>query len=201
MTSTCGGIRWGRAEGQYLFKLITSGCKACVYVHTYLCLVFIVHTCGKEDMWGSVIVYASLHMSVHRHGFYWYKHTRLWCDSAWASVWPPRVHPWPAALLMACSSRSASLTFQLWRFWHASGSMTRQLHISLLPAQPVICQRLTTKPQLASDHFWQIIYLLVCLPVTHTHSHRDLFSVFLRETVPLPPLPPLLLLTHPSSYR
>lgn len=113
----------------------------------------------------------------------------------------PRVHPWPAALLMACSSRSASLTFQLWRFWHASGSMTRQLHISLLPAQPVICQRLTTKPQLASDHFWQIIYLLVCLPVTHTHSHRDLFSVFLRETVPLPPLPPLLLLTHPSSCR
>lgn len=89
MTSTCGGIRWGRAEGQYLFKLITSRCKACVYVHTYSCLVFIAHTCGKEDMWGSVIAYASLHMSVHRHGFYWYKHTRLWCDSAWASAWPP----------------------------------------------------------------------------------------------------------------
>lgn len=92
MTSTCGSIRWGRAEGQYLFKLITRGRKACVCVHTYSCLVFIVHMCGKEDKWGSMIVYTSLHMSMHRHGFYWYKqckHTLLWCDPAWASVWPP----------------------------------------------------------------------------------------------------------------
>lgn len=29
-TSTCGGSRWGRAEGQYLSKKITRGCGGCV---------------------------------------------------------------------------------------------------------------------------------------------------------------------------
>lgn len=46
MTSTCGGIRRGRAEGQYLFKLITMGWRGCVYacVHAYLYIQRLVHS-------------------------------------------------------------------------------------------------------------------------------------------------------------
>lgn len=61
MTSTCGGIGWGGggAEGQYLFKLITRGCRGCVYVCTYLCLVY--SACVRRQLWerGHVIMCTS----------------------------------------------------------------------------------------------------------------------------------------------
>lgn len=193
MTSTCGGIRWGKAEGQYLFKLITRGCRGCVCVR--ICVLFMVHVCecnfGREDMWESTIMYTSLQENELYSSHYWYKrlgHTCEYVTFAWASVWP-----WPAVCFMAYSSRSPSLTFQL---WHASGSMTRQLRISLPPLSTDChlsggAQAPPRRLKTTSDHFWRIIYLLVGLPVSHTHC--NIYVLFFLRHV-------LLLLTHPFKH-
>lgn len=174
MTSTCGGIRWGRAEGQYLFKLITRGCRGCVCAR--IGVLFMVHVCERD----LCVILQSLSIQ-----------TCEYVSFAWASVWP-----WPAVCFMAYSSRSASLTFQLWRFWHASGSMTRQLRISLPPLSTDChlsgeAQAPPRRWKTTSDHFWQIIYLLVGLPVSHTHY--NIYVLFFLKHV-------LLLLTHPFNY-
>lgn len=92
MTSTCGSIRRGRAEGQYLFKLITGGWRGCECAYMFVFAVLFIRAC---------VTTCERIVLQHARG-----NTQLRCDFARASVWPPTA---------ACSTAysSASLTFQL----------------------------------------------------------------------------------------
>lgn len=109
---------------------------------------------------------------------YWCKRHGRTCDYA-TCAWASRAQ----VTALAYSSRSVSLTFQQWRFWHALGSMTRQLHISLsaLSTHRHLSGEAQTPPRrwkTTSKHFWRIIYLLLGLPLSLTHCNIYLFYFF-----------------------
>lgn len=100
------------AEGQYLFKLITRGCRGCVCAYIFVfSVLFIVHMCecdfGKEDMWTSVIMYTGLHEGMLSDGFVPMLH-RLLTQTVWMHV---QIHTLTVWFCMSeCVALSAVMT-------------------------------------------------------------------------------------------